>query len=363
MPSPTQALTVPFIGHERLRKRLLAALLSGTLPQSLLLHGPRGVGKQRLALWLAQSLVCESGERPCDVCSQCRFALKLVHPDILWIFPRPRLESDVSPEAVRADIAVGANERLESEGLYSAPTGAEGIYVATIRVAVRQAAITPAVARRKVFIIGDADRMVSQEGSDQAANAFLKLLEEPPGDTYIILTSSLPGSLLPTIRSRASAVRVPNLSEQEMNRWLDEPLVSAKLTRLKLPSDRRELLLAAAGAPGKLLSASRSSVAGTAAARLLDATRGNWPARSQAAMAQGAAGARGKFWDVLEALGVELRGRMSAAIAAGENAEAVVAARSILHVEDAKRAATTNVNPQLITATLLEEFRQAAKGG
>ena len=57
-------------------------------------------------------------------------------------------------------------------------------------------------------MIGDAERMVAQEGSDQAANAFLKLLEEPPADTTLILTSSEPGALLPTIRSRSVSVRV-----------------------------------------------------------------------------------------------------------------------------------------------------------
>lgn len=354
---------VPLVGHEKLRTRLVGAVRSGALPQSLLLYGSRGVGKQRLALWLAQSLVCESAEQPCGACRQCRFAGGLVHPDVLWVFPRPRLDGDASPEAVRADIAAGAAERLESEGLYPAPSGSDGIYVATIRAVVRQAAITPAISRRKVFIIGDADRMVSQEGSDQAANAFLKLLEEPPADTWVILTSSLPGALLPTIRSRVSALRVPELAESEMNRWLDQPPVAPRLAKLKLPADRRELMLMAAGAPGRLLTTARSSTAGTGAARILAATAANAATRAQAALAQGAAGARGKYWDVLEALEVELRGRMSAAIAAGSDGEAVAAAQSILHVEEAKRAATTNVNPQLITATLIEEFRQAARGG
>src|SRR6185312_2271062 len=98
----------------------------------------------------------------------------------------------------------------------------EGIYVATVRSLVQHAAKTPAMGRRKVLIVGDAERMVPQEGSDAAANAFLKLLEEPPADTTIVLTSSEPGSLLPTIRSRVVSMRVPPVSEQAVRAFLTD---------------------------------------------------------------------------------------------------------------------------------------------
>ena len=88
---------VPIYGHDALRSRLASAIVRGTLPSSLLLHGKRGVGKQRLALWLAQALVCASPQpdgSPCGRCQACRFASALGHPDIHWFFPRPRLETD-----------------------------------------------------------------------------------------------------------------------------------------------------------------------------------------------------------------------------------------------------------------------------
>ena len=66
----------------------------------------------------------------------------------------------------------------------------------------------PAMSRAAVFVIGDAERMVPQASSPEAANAFLKLLEEPPSDTLLFLTSSRPGALLPTIRSRVLEIRV-----------------------------------------------------------------------------------------------------------------------------------------------------------
>src|SRR6266516_4466624 len=178
-------------GHERLREQLNAAIARGSLPASLLFHGPRGVGKQRLALWLGQVLLCTGPDpRPCGKCSQCRFTFALAHPDLQWVFPRPRLkDSDPSLEDVRDDYAEAIAERMSSNGLYAPPSGVDGIYVATVRAVVRTAALSPALAARKAFVIGDAERMVSQEGSDQAANAFLKLLEEPPADTTVVLTS------------------------------------------------------------------------------------------------------------------------------------------------------------------------------
>ena len=134
-------------------------------------------------------------------------------PDLHWFFPRPRLkDSDPDPEDVQQDIGEAIAERLQNGGVYEPPGGDEAIFVATVRTIVHMAALAPAMGQRKVFVIGDAERMVAQEGSDQAANAFLKLLEEPPSNTMIILTSSEPGALLPTIRSRVVAVRVAPLS-------------------------------------------------------------------------------------------------------------------------------------------------------
>ena len=93
----------------------------------------------------------------------------------------------------------------------------------TTRLIVQQAVRTPSLARRKVFVVGDAERMVPQLANPEAANAFLKLLEEPPADTTIILTSSEPGALLPTIRSRVVSVRVPPLSEAAVRAFLARP--------------------------------------------------------------------------------------------------------------------------------------------
>src|SRR5881628_1113151 len=73
----------PLTGHERVKTRLAGAHASGKLPQALLLAGPRGVGKQRIALWLAQLIHCEaprsgSPQEPCGECRSCRLVLSFV---------------------------------------------------------------------------------------------------------------------------------------------------------------------------------------------------------------------------------------------------------------------------------------------
>jgi DNA polymerase-3 subunit delta' len=332
-----------------------------------LFHGAAGVGKQRLALWFAQLLVCDRafGEgnatgtvEPCGVCQQCRFARELAHPDVLWVFPRPRLkESDASVDDVRADLAAGAKARLDVNGLYPPPSGSDGIYVATIRAIVRQASLTPAMARRKVIIVGDAERMVSQEGADQAANTFLKLLEEPPRDTFAILTSSQPAALLPTIRSRVVAVRVSNVSDKAVEHWLADEHVSAALSKAGIPKGESTRVSLAAGAPGRLLSSSRSEKAAEAARRLLDSLdKRDQTLNARVALSQSVAGARGSFTDVLEALTEGLRARMESAARAGDVARAHRSAIAIARVEVAKREAYGNLNPQLVTAGLLEDL-------
>ena len=175
----------------------------GRLPASALLQGRRGVGKQRLALWLGQYLLCDRAMRehlpePCGNCQHCRYAERAMHPDLHWFFPRPRLkDGDASTDDVKADLAEAITERMEAEGLWGPTPGTEGLYVATVRALVHMAAVRPAMAARQVFVVGDAERMVSQEGADQAANAFLKLLEEPPAGTTLLLTTSEPGLCCP----------------------------------------------------------------------------------------------------------------------------------------------------------------------
>jgi DNA polymerase-3 subunit delta' len=354
---------IDLYGHEDLKAKLAQSAKAGTLPGSLLFHGPRGVGKQRLALWLAQLLLCENEPKPCGKCRNCEYALGLTHPDLHWYFPRPRLK-DADPDLadVRDDYREAIADRVSNGGLYASPPGNEGIYVATVRAIVQEAAVSPAMAKRKMFIIGDAERMVSQEGSDQAANAFLKLLEEPSDKTTIILTSSEPGALLPTIRSRAVHVRVPTLTDAAMRAFLADPVVSSALDKTGAPKSINERAQLASSAPGTLFGGEARGKAMASARKLIDAaTAPNASTRHAAAMSVGAAGARGAFTDILDSMIIILGERMRAALHDGNNDRAVAVSRAAEAVGQAKIKAGGNVNPQLITSGLLHDLSAALK--
>lgn len=350
---------VPLFGHAELRARFNDMLARGVLPATILLQGPPGVGKQRLALWLGQLLLCEHrGSNPCGTCAQCRLSADLRHPDLHWIFPRPRpKDSDPDLEDVRDDLREAINERVEASGLYEPPSGLEGIFVATIRMIVQQAVLSPSLAKRKVFVIGDAERMVSQEGSEQAANAFLKLLEEPLADTTVILTSSEAGALLPTVRSRSVVFRVPPVSPEDMRAWLADERVRAFLDgRSGVPSGAEERVAVAKGAPGRLLAGQSQDAARDQARRILDAVGARPLASFETAWSQAASRARGSFADTLDALTVALHERTRAAARAGDERDALAAARAIELVEAAKEQVTHNVSPQLLTVNLIRDL-------
>ena len=356
--------------------RLGENIRAGTLPASILFQGPRGVGKQRLALWAAGGLLCTGPERSvasragagadshagCGACASCRYFAELTHPDLHWIFPRPRLrDSDPDLEQVREDYAEATAERVAAGGLYAAPSGTEGIYVATVRSIVQQAAIFPALGRRKVFLVGDAERMVPQEGADMAANAFLKLLEEPPADTTIILTSSEPGALLPTVKSRVVTVRVAPVADKSVRAFVDDPVVRKTLDSLGKAS-AAERVRTAAGAPGRLLSGSAEARATMNARRIVDAAVEARPAQMHsAALAQGSMGARGNFADTLEALVELLAERARDALHRKDVAAAAAATRAIDAVLQAQTYAGGNVSPQLITSRLIRELSGALR--
>lgn len=346
---------LPLHGHDGTRQRLSQAVQRGQLPHSLLLHGPSGIGKQRLALWLGQLLLCENpGAEPCGRCRSCRYADELAHPDLHWFFPRDRKDVGDTGEEALAELAEAVAGRLQASGLYP-PGEGTGIYLPHVRAVVQQAARSPSISRRKVFVIGDADHMV-QGGTEDTANAFLKLLEEPPADTTFVLTSSEPGALLPTIRSRVVSIRISTMTEDAVREFLVQDEVSAALDKAGVPKGLDARVRLAAGAPGRLLAAGEKSAAAQEAVRLVDAAAGSRAARYRAAFVQGSSGARGGFSDMLEALTIELRNRAQHAVQHRDDLAALTAARGVAAVEVARERATANVTPQLVTAALLRDL-------
>ena len=228
----------PVAGHEGARRALARAHGAAGLPRAMLFHGQRGVGKQRLALWAAQLQVCEAPttEGPCDTCRSCRMALGVEHPDIHWFFPLPRpkgVSGDRLADALESDRIDRLVDLRQQPLQASQDNQLRGLYLGMVQTLRRRAHVAPSMAATQVFLIADAELLVPQEASQEAANALLKLLEEPPSSTRFILTSSEPGRLLPTIRSRAVPLHLAPLSRAEVAACLVDDLCLALLIRRK----------------------------------------------------------------------------------------------------------------------------------
>ncbi|HZI23305.1 MAG TPA: hypothetical protein VFD76_12325 [Gemmatimonadales bacterium] len=339
----------PLYGHEGTRNRLVGANASGRLPQALLFEGPRGVGKQRLALWLAQALMCESPTKGasgegCGTCRPCRLVLNLSHPDVHWFVPleptKKAGDADKQVEAAEEALAEEMAARRE-RGLYEAASGLAIHSIAAMRLLLRRLVLTPAMAARKVFVIGDAERLVPQVGTEAAANALLKALEEPPAHTVFVLTTAAPEALLPTIRSRVVRVRVASLADSVVAAFVQHEL---GLSEQRAIAQRVAL---ADGCIGRVLADGDRGDRGAEAAGRFVAAAEEGPARRYAfALSQPPFQARGGFTDMLDGLVERLRERARA------GQETAVAVRAIAQVLEAKSLAQGNVNPQLVTAVL-----------
>ena len=364
-----------FRGHDDLRASLRRALSRGTLPATVLVHGMPGCGKQTLALWMARTRLCTGDAAPCGRCNSCRLALRLEHPDIHWYFPLPRPRRASSPaklaealeEARHEKLAEFRRRPLRAQG----DTEVKGIYLAAVQTLRGHAHKRPAMGAEQFFIIGDAEYLVPQEASPEAANALLKLLEEPPKGSRFILTSSRSGSLLDTIRSRALPVHLPPLPVSEVAVFLEEECGADSAAAMRAATLSQGSVGAALGhleAEGLPAAQRKRSLA-----FLRVATNGRRGDAYEAALTFGPGGARGLL-GLLAALQLWLRDLGAAALDRDDrvvNADELpflketarrlqltpdLVATAVDQVEKARMLALGNVNPQLFIAGLLLEL-------
>jgi DNA polymerase-3 subunit delta' len=167
------------------------------LPHALLFQGPDAVGKAATARALAASLLCPTGAEHEAPCVDCRLLEAGNHPDFLFVTRQARKPGgDADPDDDDAELK-------------------SVITVEQIRELTQLASRSPRRAERRLFLIDPAERM-----NAEAQNALLKTLEEPAGSTVLILVTSRPHLLLPTVRSRCVPVRFRALHSGELGRLL-----------------------------------------------------------------------------------------------------------------------------------------------
>lgn len=176
--------------------------LGDRLPHALLFAGPPGVGKRELAEELAARLLCRTPSADgtaCGSCSSCVLRLSGNHPDFLRVEP-----------------ADAGSDGEESEGQGKAVRKSSQIVIDQIRDVQEALTVTGHQGSRRVVIVDPAEAM-----NTFTANALLKVLEEPPEACVLILVSSAPRRLLPTIRSRCQQWVFARPSREAVAVWSD----------------------------------------------------------------------------------------------------------------------------------------------
>ncbi len=265
----------PLLDQKRARKVLEQVLTSGELPPAFLFVGPHGTGREEAALELARALNCAPGSAPtadlfggdpatdgpedtglygsvlggCGTCHSCRRISTYGHPDVIVRLPLPRPKSPkqndpADPTAALAFKAENPYRDPEIEG------GNLSIGIADVRAVTSQLAYAPVEGRQRVIIFREAELM-----NEQAQNALLKSLEEPPDHTLIILTTNRPEALLSTVRSRCRTIYFGPLPRDVIATWLEGAgLVmpgGADFAALARGSLKRAIAIAEGGVPAR----------------------------------------------------------------------------------------------------------------
>ena len=169
---------------ETARAEVKAAIAGGRLAHGLMIHEDPGAGGLDFARWIAQTVNCrETSRAPCGECQQCRWIAADQHPDV----------TRLSPEGESTQILIQSVRDLAAD-----------------------LALTSHGQGYKVAIIAPAEAM-----NHFASNALLKTLEEPPARTVVLLVTSQPSRLLPTLRSRCSRLRLVGPSQQAAAQYLE----------------------------------------------------------------------------------------------------------------------------------------------
>jgi DNA polymerase-3 subunit delta' len=202
------------VGHEWAVKWLAQNLAAERVAHAYLITGPHGIGKTTLARALTQALQCTRANRPCGECAACQKVARARHVDVQLIEgvpPRFDFEKDPPPPPRQSD-----REKRT-------------LRIRQIREMVRDLSRSPFEGKHKVVILRR-----FEDAEEEATNAFLKTLEEPPAYARLILTARDTSLLLSTIASRCQILNLRPLAITEVERALIE--------RWQVESDRARLI-------------------------------------------------------------------------------------------------------------------------
>lgn len=217
------------IGQERIKDILKNIFQSGKISHAFIFYGNDGVGKDAAAVEFAKLLNCDepvNGNEACDKCKSCLEINSFKSPLFKFIIALPagknETDEDTNPlEKLEKEDFINYLEEIEtkiSDKYYSISLpGSNNIRIASIRQIKREIYMTGKSGKKKIFVISDCDMM-----NPQSANSLLKILEEPPKDSILILTTSRINSLLPTIIGRCQKIKFDSISKQNIIKYINQ---------------------------------------------------------------------------------------------------------------------------------------------
>jgi len=202
-------------------RKVLDGYLQRRVP-SLLFAGPVGTGKEYAAIDFARRILCER-ESPCDmaggssggVCDSCFKAARLENPGLHVVYPTPTQGPAEKADDDAADIGKVLDEKRRDIFCDYRFTKTVSIRIARARAVIQRANTKPFGSSHNIFLLVDAHTM-----REEAQNALLKLVEEPPERSILIWITPNPDAILYTIRSRCQLVRFPPLKAKAVERIL-----------------------------------------------------------------------------------------------------------------------------------------------
>ncbi len=213
-------------GNGEVKERLVRAAGEGRVAHAYLFHGEEGSAALPLAMAFAQYLLCadpHDGDA-CGQCMACQKAESMVHPDIHFSFPGGAVKG-LKAKDVRSALFLDQWREIVKKNPYFGLSmwythlGMENkqgmIYTAESSEIINKMNLTPYEADRKILILWLPEKL-----HPSAANPLLKLIEEPPEDTFFLLVSIDPAQVLPTILSRCQRVQVPRTDDESLRSWL-----------------------------------------------------------------------------------------------------------------------------------------------